>query len=114
MGEQRGALCFQPLFRAGRLLGRWRARAPSAQFGLLGCQGFACAGHGTYNGFAHLGHDMKRTDLMRDIPEHLCEGHGIERRAIGRDPDEGQVACRQGRVQTPQKHPDVLVGGIVV
>ena len=30
--------------------------------GLVGCQGFACAGHGTYNGFAHLGHDMKRTD----------------------------------------------------
>src|SRR5262249_20455576 len=57
---------------------------------------------------------MKRTDLVRDVPEHLCEGHGIERRAIGRDPDEGQVACRQGRVQTPQKHPDILVGGIVV
>jgi len=46
MGEQRRALRGQPLFRAGCLLGRWRARAPSAQFGLLGCQAFAGAGDG--------------------------------------------------------------------
>ena len=84
-GEQRGALRGQPLFRAGRLLGCWRARAPFAQFGLLGCQGLAGAGHGTSDGFAHLGHDMKRTDVMRDLSEHLDEGRGRERRAISRD-----------------------------
>src|SRR5215813_2973846 len=57
---------------------------------------------------------MKRTDLMRDIPEHLYEGGGIERRAIGRDTEEGQVACRQGRFESPEKRPDVIVGGIVI
>src|SRR5205823_3814039 len=34
--------------------------------------------------------------------------------AIGRDAEEGQVAYRQGRVQTPQERPDVVVGGIVI
>jgi hypothetical protein len=114
MGEQRGALRCEPLFRAGRLLGCGRARAPFASFGLLGCEALAGAGHSPEDGFVHLGHDRKRPDVMRDVPEHLCEGHGRERRAIGRDLDEGQVACRQGRVQTPQQPPDVLVGGIVV
>ena len=75
----------QPLFRAGRLLSRWRARAPFAQLRLFGCQGLVCAGHGTQYGFRHIGHDVKLTDLMRHLPEHLQEGLGIERRAIGRD-----------------------------
>ena len=57
---------------------------------------------------------MKRTDLMRDIPKHLHEGGGIECRAIGREAAEGQGTCRQGRVQTPQKGPDIIVGGIVI
>jgi len=57
---------------------------------------------------------MKRTDVMRDIPEHLYEGGGRERRAIGRDTEEGQVACRQGRVESLEKRPDVVVGGIVI
>jgi hypothetical protein len=79
MGEQRRALRCQPFFCAGGLLCRWRARASSTQFGLCGCQALTGAGYSPYDGFADLGHDMKRTDLMRDIPEHLCEGHGIER-----------------------------------
>src|SRR5215510_11440681 len=56
---------------------------------------------------------MKHTDVVRDLSENLSEGQGIERRAIGRDAAKGQVACRQGRVQTPQKRPDVVVRGIV-
>src|SRR2546428_14094387 len=57
---------------------------------------------------------MKRTDLMRDLPKHLHEGCGIEGRAIGREAAEGQGTCRQGRVQTSQKGPDIIVGGIVI
>src|SRR5215468_560138 len=57
---------------------------------------------------------MKHTDVVRDLSENLSEGQGIERRAIGRDAEKGQVACRQGRVQTPQKRPDVVVRGIVI
>ena len=51
---------------------------------------------------------------MPHLPEHLLEGFRIERRAIGGDTAEGQTACHQGRVQTPQKGPDIIVGGIVV
>ena len=47
MGEQTSALRFQSLFCAGRLLGCWRARAPSAQLGSLGCEALAGAGYGT-------------------------------------------------------------------
>src|SRR5712692_4942971 len=57
---------------------------------------------------------MKRTDLMRDIPEHLHEGCGRECRAIGREAAEGQGAYLQGRVQTSEKGPDILVGGLVI
>src|SRR6267378_433159 len=57
---------------------------------------------------------MKLADLMPHLPEHLPEGCRRERRAIGCDTAEGQVACHQGRVQTPQKGPDILVGGIVI
>jgi hypothetical protein len=32
--------------------------------------------------------------VMRDISEHLQEGLGRERRAIGRDAEKGQGACR--------------------
>ena len=114
MREQTSALRFQPLLGAGRLLCRWRARAPFAQCGLFGCKALACAGHRTQHGFDYLGDNVKRADLMRHIPEHLPEGLGIERRAIGGDTDEGQVARHQGHFQTPQKVPDVVVGGIVI
>src|SRR5215831_21378257 len=57
---------------------------------------------------------MKRTDLMRDIPENLPERRGIKCRAIGGDPEEGQVAGRHGRFQTLQKRSDVRVGGVVI
>src|SRR4029450_2784502 len=57
---------------------------------------------------------MKRTDLMRDIPKHLREGCGIEGRTIGREAAEGQVTYSQGRVQTSEKGPDIIVGGIVI
>jgi hypothetical protein len=71
MGEQRRALRFQPLFRAGCLLCRWRARAPSAQCGLLGCETLPCARHSTQHRFDHIGEDMKDTDLMRHPTEDL-------------------------------------------
>lgn len=51
---------------------------------------------------------------MRDIAAHLRERHRRECRAIGRNAQEGQVAYREGCVQTPQKRSDVVMGGIVV
>ena len=113
-GAQRSPLPGEPLFRPGcRLCGR-RARPASGPLGWHGCQALAGAGHGASDRSVHLGHEMKRTDVMRDIPEHLDEGGGRERRAIGRDTAEGQVACRQGRFESLEKRPDVVVGGIVI
>src|SRR5215471_19027604 len=57
---------------------------------------------------------MKLADLMPHLPEYLPEGCRIERRAIGGDTAEGQVACHQGRFQPPEKRSDVVVGGIVI
>ena len=114
MGEQRDALRGEPLFGARRRLRGRRARSAFGQFGLRGCQTLASAGHGTSDGFVHRGHDMKRTDVMRDIPKHLHEGGGIEGRAIGREAAEGQGTCRQGRCEPPEKRPDISVGGIVI
>src|SRR5262249_6994172 len=58
--------------------------------------------------------DMKLADVMPHLPEHLPEGCRREGRAIGGDTAEGQAACYQGRVQTPQKGPDIIMGGIVI
>src|SRR5262245_22597155 len=57
---------------------------------------------------------MKHTDLVRDLSENLSEGTGTDRRSSGREADKGQVAGRQGRVETPQERPDVVVRGIVI
>jgi hypothetical protein len=78
------------------------------------CQALAGAGHSSHHRFDHLGDDMKLADLMSHLPQNLPERFRIERRAIGRDAEKGQGACRQGRVQTPQKRPDVVVRGIVI
>ena len=57
---------------------------------------------------------MKRTELRRDIPAHLPEGRGSARRASGRAPSEGQGACRQGRFESPEKPPEVIVVRLVI
>jgi hypothetical protein len=83
----------QPLFRASRLLGRWWARAPVAPLGGCGAaRPWRAAGDGAEDSLAPLGHDRKRTEVLRHLPEHRYEGHGIERRARGGDASEGQAA----------------------
>ena len=57
---------------------------------------------------------MKLAALMLHLPEHRPEGCRIERRAIGRDAQQRQVACCEGRLQPTEKRPDVVVGGIVI
>ena len=72
--------------------------APFAPFGLLGCQARAGTSHSPPHRFHHLGDDRKLADVMLYLPEHLPEGFRRERRAIGRDAQQRQVACLQGRV----------------
>ena len=114
LAAQRRALRCQPLGRAGGLLCRWRTRAPAAPCGLCGCQALAGASDGTSDGCADLGHEMQRTAWRPHRPAPLPEGCRRERRAIGGDTAEGQVACRHRRCESPEKRPDVLVGGSVI
>jgi len=51
---------------------------------------------------------------MPPLPAHLPAGVMRERRAIGGDPAAGPVAGRHSRCESPEKRPDVLVGGSVL
>jgi len=113
MREQTGAWRCQPLFGADRLLGRWRPRAPWAQFGLVGCQARAGTGPRPHPRVHPRGDEMKLADVRPSLPTHLPERLRSARRALGGDPAEGQAACHQGRFEPPETHPDVVVRGSV-
>jgi hypothetical protein len=114
MGEQRSAVRFQPLFRAGSLLGHLCARTAPGQFGLLSRQALALAGHRFQHRFDDILDDMKLAQLMGHPAKDLGEGCGIEGRTIGGHAQQRQVTRCQGRFQPTQKGPDVIVGGIMV
>ncbi len=78
MGEQSSALHVQPLFRASRLLGRWRARTPFGQLRLLGSEPLPLAGYRTQHRFDHIGHNMELTELMPYSAKNLRQGLRIE------------------------------------
>lgn len=65
------------------------------------------------DGLASLGHEMQRPEGLWHLPAPLHAGRGRERRAIGRDPAEEPGARRQGRCESSEQRPDVLVGGSV-
>jgi hypothetical protein len=52
--------------------------------------------------------------LMGHPAKDLGEGCGIEGRTIGGNAQQRQATRCQGRVEPPQKGPDVIVGGIMV
>jgi len=84
------------------------------QCGLLSPQALALAGHRFHHGFDDILDDVKLAQLMGRPAKDLGEGCGIEGRPIGGHAPQRQVTRGQGRVQPPQKGPDVLVGGIMV
>lgn len=51
---------------------------------------------------------------MGDVAKDLGHRSGIEWRGIGGDPQDGQVAGVEGRLQAPDTAPDVFVGRVVV
>jgi hypothetical protein len=81
---------------------------------LLSRQALALAGHRFHHRFDDILDDMKLAQLMRHPAKDLGEGGGIEWRTIGGYASQRQVTRCQGRVQPPQKGPDVIVGGIMV
>lgn len=57
---------------------------------------------------------MEGTKLMGNIAKDFADRLGIERRAIGGDPFEGQVAIIECRFQTSKKRFDIVMVGIVI
>ena len=51
---------------------------------------------------------------MRHLAEDLGDQLGIQRRAVGRDPLEGQSPCRRGGLEAAEERLDVDVGRVVV
>ena len=58
--------------------------------------------------------DMEGTNLMRHLAKDCADRLRIERRAIGRDPFEGQIARIQGLLQAPKKRFDIIMVRIVI
>lgn len=58
--------------------------------------------------------DMEFADLVRDMAKDLGNRPGIERRGIGGDAHNGEATGGEGDLKTPEKAPDVLVGGVVI
>jgi len=70
--------------------------------------------HRLQDGLVDLGNDVELANLMRDRPQHLCDGCGIQLRAVGGDALEAQAAGRQGAAEPQEEFRDVFLGGVVV
>jgi hypothetical protein len=57
---------------------------------------------------------MEGADLVRDLTEDPGDRLGIQRRAVGRDPTDGQSAGLEGGPEPAEERRDVLVGRVVV
>ena len=57
---------------------------------------------------------MEGTQLMGHCPKDRADRFGIERRAIGRDPFECQIALIQGCFQAPKKRVDLVMARIMI
>jgi hypothetical protein len=97
---------------AGRFV--CRRRSPALQLGLGLGQAIALFGYRFQDPLGKLLNDMEGTQLMGHVTKDHADRFGIERRAVGRDPLEFQVALRQGSLQTPKKGFDIVMIGIVI
>jgi hypothetical protein len=114
MLEQVRDFLLQPFSLAGSSLVRSRRRSAPFGGGLLGRQLLADLGHGTQDRLRQFLDDVEFTDLVRNSGKHQAQRLGIERRGIGRDTLQRQVALLQDGLEATQEGDDVLVLGIVI
>ena len=107
--EEVADLALDPLLAAGGTPRRLRAGAAPRQLRGAGRQALALLGHGREDRLGDLAEDVERAELMGHVAEDRGDRLGVERRAVGRDPLEGQPARRQGRVEVAKERLDVLV-----
>ena len=112
--EQRTDLPRDPLLVAGGLLCRLRAGTATRQLGGARRQVLAELGHRAEDRLGHFLEDVEGAELMRHLTEDRGDRLGIQRRAVGRDPLEGQPPCRQAGLKTAKERLDIDVGRVVV
>ena len=54
------------------------------------------------------------SDLMRHGTEDCGDRFGVQRRAVGRDPLDGQLACLEGLAEAAEEWLDVDLGRVAV
>lgn len=97
MLEQLVDLVHDPLLAPGGELGGPRGSRPAPRpLRRRGGQPLALLRHGREDRLGHLADDVEGAELMRDLAEDLGDRLGIQVRAVGRDPAEGQPAGLQG------------------
>ena len=112
--EQLADLPRDPLLEPGGLPCRLRAGTTTRQLGGSRRQVLAEFGHGGKHRLGHFLENVKCAELMRHLTEDRGDRLGIQRRAVGRDPLEGQPSCRQGRLETAEERLDINVRRVVV
>jgi hypothetical protein len=112
--EQITDLPLDPLLAAGGTPGGLRGGTAPRQLGGVGRQAFAQLGHGTEDRLGDFLEDVECAELVRHLAEDRGDRLGIQRRAIGRDPLEGQAARLQGGLEAAEERLDVLAGRVVV
>ena len=112
--EQIADLAFDPLLASGGESRRLRGGTTSRQLRGLARQALAQFGHGTEHRLGDFLEDVECAELVRNLAEDGGDRLGIQRRAVGRDPLEGQAARLQGRVESAEERLDVLVGRVVI
>ncbi len=113
--EQLADLPLDRLLAPGRMLVRpWWPRPAPRQLRRRGGQPLALLGHGREDRLGHFAKDMEGTELMRDLAEDRGDRLGIQRRAVGRDPRDGQPAGREGGLEPAEEGRDVRVVGVVI
>ena len=106
--EQTADLLLDPLLATGGTPGDLRGGTAPPQLGSRGRQALAQLGHGTEDRLGDFLEDVEGAKLMRHFTEDRGDRLGIQRRAVGRDPLEGQAARLQGSVESAEEGLDVL------
>jgi hypothetical protein len=112
--EQITDLPLDPLLPPRRTPRLFRTGATLSQLGLLRRELLAHLGDGTEDRLGQLGQDVEFTDLMRHVTEDLDDRGRIERRAIRRDPAQGQPALVQCGAEAAEEVGDVILVGVVI
>jgi hypothetical protein len=90
------------------------ARPPPRQRGRLRRQAFADAGRGMQDGLGQFLEDMELAHLVGNVAEHQGNGLRVQRRATGRDAQDGLIAGADPAVEPSEEAEDAHLGRVVV